>query len=408
MNDLKISDDLIRELLPNENPEQLKEVFSYITWSVLCEPGDGLAGMLVQKLGAAKALANELDAIPANQVRAQLESSGATANQIDKHGSFEKALVLGRERWRPRMNFLLVRKALSELQRLNGFIITPVSADWPSQLWDLEFHAPMSLWVRGHRQAISQLDNSLGVVGCRGSSSYGDRATEEMVSALIEKDVSIISGGAYGIDGVAHRTALALKGNTVAVMAGGVDRLYPTGNSDLLNRVIQTGAVISELPPGAFPTRWRFLQRNRLIAALAQATLVVEANWRSGSLNTVSHAERINREVFAVPGPITSPKSAGTNKLIADRRAELVLDGKDLLERLGKLSADTSLVELPGLGALETRVLDALGFDSLEIAEICSSAGLTRDEARLGISSLELDGLIMRRGSAWSRSQTTV
>jgi DNA processing protein len=229
-----------------------------------------------------------------------------------------------------------------------------------------------------------------------------------MTTALVGKNLSVVSGGAYGIDAVAHRTALALKGNTVAVMAGGVDRLYPTGNKDLLNRIIQTGSVLSELPPGAIPTKWRFLQRNRLIAALSQATLVVEANWRSGALSTVGHAEKLVRAVYAVPGPIDSPKSAGTNKLIADRRAELVVDATDFLQQLGKMPISSIALELPGLGALETRVLDALGYDSLEVSEICSSAGLTRDEARLGLSNLELDGLILRRGSAWMKTQTTL
>jgi DNA processing protein len=229
-----------------------------------------------------------------------------------------------------------------------------------------------------------------------------------MVSAVVPKGYSVVSGGAYGIDGIAHRSTLALRGNTVAVMAGGLDKFYPSGNSDLLKRISQTGAVISEVPPGTTPSKWRFLQRNRLISALGQATLVVEANWRSGALNTVSHSERLERPVYAVPGPITSPKSAGTNKLIAENRAQLVIDGNDLLEQLGEKIRVTSQLELDGLGSIEKRVLDAIGFDVLEIAEICSSAGLTRDEARFGLSSLELDGLVLRRDNAWAKSQTTV
>jgi DNA processing protein len=266
----------------------------------------------------------------------------------------------------------------------------------------------MALWVRGNLAAIEQLENSVAIVGCRGSSSYGEYATQNMVESLVNKDITVISGGAYGIDGVAHRSTLAMKGNTVAVMAGGVDRFYPTGHADLLKRISQTGAVISELPPGAIPSKWRFLQRNRLIAALSQATLVVEANWRSGSLNTVSHAERLERPVFAVPGPITSPKSAGTNKLIADGRAGLVVDGQDFLERLGVQSRPISQTTLAGLGAIETRVLDALGFNALILSEICSEAGLTRDEAKFGLGILEIEGLVLRRDNAWTRSQTTV
>ncbi|CAB4604876.1 unannotated protein [freshwater metagenome] len=262
--------------------------------------------------------------------------------------------------------------------------------------------------MRGDISALRKLQQSVSIVGSRGATSYGEFATDTMVSALVPKGFSIVSGGAYGIDGIAHRSTLALRGNTVAVLAGGLDKFYPSGNSDLLRRVSQTGAVISEVPPGTVPSKWRFLQRNRLISALGQSTLVVEANWRSGALNTVSHCERLERPIYAVPGPITSPKSAGTNKLIAEGRAQLVVDGDDLLERLGETIRVTTQQELDGLGAIEKRVFDALGYDVLEIAEICSSAGLTRDEARFGLSNLELDGLVLRRDNAWTKSQTTV
>lgn len=408
MNELKISRQSLAELLPEQDSENLEEIFSQIAWSVICEPGDGFAGMMVQALGAKVALVNELQNRSVELVKAQLLDSGLSVAELDRYGLFEKALLTGRERWRPRLSFDLVRSAIYAIRKLNGSVITPVNETWPAQLLDLEHHAPMALWLRGSVHSLAQLNRSVAIVGCRGSSSYGEFATQAMVSALVEKGVSVVSGGAYGIDGVAHRATLAMRGNTVAVMAGGVDRLYPTGHQDLLKRITETGAVISELPPGSVPSKWRFLQRNRLIAGLSQATIVVEANWRSGSLNTVSHAERLNRAIFAVPGPITSAKSAGTNKLIADERALLVVDGKDLLDRLGIEARLPTQAELAGLGALETRVLDALGFNALEIAEVCSEAGLTRDEAKFGLGNLEMDGLVQRRGSIWTRSQTTV
>ena len=408
MVDLKISRSDLIQLLPNEDSSQLEEIFSYLAWSVICEPGDGFAGMVINALGAKAALANELHGIDVTKIKTSLLASGLGLQEIEKHGNFEKAYLTARERWRPRVSLELVRVAIYKLQKLNGFTMTPVHDNWPQQLNDLELHSPMALWVRGNRESLAQLENSVAVVGCRGSSAYGESATQSMVSALVEKGISVVSGGAYGIDGVAHRSALAMRGNTVAVMAGGVDKFYPTGHTDLLKRISETGAVMSELPPGAIPSKWRFLQRNRLIAALSQATLVVEANWRSGSLNTVSHAERLQREVFAVPGPVTSPKSAGTNKLIADRRAELVIDGRDFLERLGVERRGVTQQELAGMGAIETRVLDALGYNALELAEICAEAGLTRDEAKFGLSILELEGIVLRRDTIWTRSQTTV
>ena len=410
---LRISRREISELLPiqigeNQTRENLEATFAHLAWSVICEPGDGFAGMLVAKLGAAHALETQITNLSSKALRETLLTAGNSAESLDKYGVFEKVHQVARERWGTRVSLQLVKNALYSLQKIGGFVLTPQSAEWPRGFNDLADNAPMALWVRGNLQSVSNLESSIAIVGCRGSSSYGDYATNELVCALVEKNLSIVSGGAYGIDGVAHRSTLAMKGNTVAVMAGGVDRLYPTGHVELLRRIIQTGAVVSELPPGSSPTKWRFLQRNRLIAAASQATVVVEANWRSGSLNTASHSEALGREIFAVPGPISSPKSAGTNKLIADGRAHLIVDGPDLLDRLGVQSRVITKAELAGLGAIEVRVLDAIGFDCLEIAEICSAAGLTRDEARFGLGNLELDGLIARRGNSWAKSQTTL
>ena len=408
MADLKISKQDLHSLMPNVADEHLEDNFARSAWSVICEPGDGFAGFLISKMGATAALEAEIEGISTKQLKSKLFSLGFDSVELDSFGVFEKLHAEARERWRPRLQLEMIRTALFKINKVGGFVLTPAEPDWPQQLEDLGQHAPFALWVRGSGSALRQLGQSISIVGSRGATSYGEFATNAMVSALVPKGYSIVSGGAYGIDGIAHRSTLALRGNTVAVMAGGLDKFYPSGNSEMLRRISQTGAVISEVPPGTVPSKWRFLQRNRLISALSQSTLVVEANWRSGALNTVSHSERLERPVYAVPGPITSPKSAGTNKLIAENRAQLVIDGNDLLEQLGETIRVTSQLELDGLGALEKRVLDAIGFDVLEIAEICSSAGLTRDEARFGLSSLELEGLVLRRDNTWTKSQTTV
>jgi DNA processing protein len=408
MTDLRITKSELEQLLPKEDSAEVEKVFSYLAWSVVCEPGDGFAGLLVSALGATEALRTEIDDESSKQVREKLKAAGLSSEVIDGFGIFEKAHYLARQRWKPRFSLNNVRGGIHLLDNLKGFTLTPQSQIWPSGFDDLGYHRPMALWVRGNHESIAKLGNSIAVVGSRGSTSYGEYAANSVVTSLVEKNLSIISGGAYGIDAVAHRTTLALRGNTVAVMAGGVARLYPSGNTDLLKRIIETGAVFSELPPGTTPSKWRFLQRNRLIAAASQSSVVVEANWRSGALNTASHANALGREVFAIPGPISSPRSAGTNKLIADSRAQLIVDGKDLLDRLGVESQEITRQQLAGLGAIERRTLDAIGFDSLEIAEICLEAGLTRDEARFGLGNLELDGLIVRRGNAWAKSQTTV
>ncbi len=408
MTNLKISVRELQELLPSQSEEDLEEFFSYLAWSVICEPGDGFAGLLVSVLGAKAALNSELQNLPSQAVKVSLIDSGIDASELDHFGAFEVLHFAARERWRPRLSLAAVKQAITKIQQLRGFMLSPVSQGWPEQLSDLGYNSPMAMWVRGSRSALDRLTKSVAVVGSRGATTYGEFATESVVAALVEKGVTIISGGAYGIDAIAHKSTLALQGNTVAVMAGGVDRLYPSGNAQLLKRVTETGALLSELPPGSIPTKWRFLQRNRLIAALSQTTIVVEANWRSGALNTATHAQSLERQVFAVPGPISSPKSAGTNKLIAEGRAQLIVDAPDMLERMGIQARQPSQLELSGLGAIEVRVLDALGFDAIDIADICSAAGLTRDEARFGLGNLEMDGLVARRGNAWAKSQTTL
>ena len=146
----------------------------------------------------------------------------------------------------------------------------------------------------------------------------------EITAGLVERGHTIVSGAAYGIDGMAHRAALASAGRTVAYLAGGVDRFYPSGHDALLTRIVETGAVVSELPCGSAPTKWRFLMRNRLIAASTKATLVVEAGWRSGSLNVAGYATSLNRPVGAVPGPVTTAASAGCHRLMREFGATVI------------------------------------------------------------------------------------
>lgn len=148
MVDLKISRSDLIQLLPNEDSSQLEEIFSYLAWSVICEPGDGFAGMVINALGAKAALANELHGIDVTKIKTSLLASGLGLQEIEKHGNFEKAYLTARERWRPRVSLELVRVAIYKLQKLNGFTMTPVHDNWPQQLNDLELHSPMALWVR--------------------------------------------------------------------------------------------------------------------------------------------------------------------------------------------------------------------------------------------------------------------
>ncbi len=409
--DLRVPSSQIAKALEGQasGVEDLEEHFAHLAWSNICEPGDGFAGLLVGAFGAARALAIELEEPNASRLSSLLVKAGLDHEDQKVFGRLEVNLRDARDRWRSRKSLALVLESLERIRALEGSVLTPASLLWPQQLGDLGRHAPHALWIRGRPEVIETSQRSVAIVGSRDATSYGELVTSELVGPLVAKNFTVISGGAFGIDGMAHRSVLALGGKTIAVMAGGLDRLYPSGHIPMLQNMIKSGAVISELPPGMAPTKWRFLQRNRIIAALSQATVVVEANWQSGAMNTVKHAEELGRPVGAVPGQVTSPKSAGCHKLIREQRATLIADSADLFELLNESGTTRSQdLQLPGLGALETRALDAIGFSVLGLDAICADSGLTKDEARIALGSLELESLVSRNSDGWRRSQTTL
>jgi DNA processing protein len=253
----------------------------------------------------------------------------------------------------------------------------------------------------------------VAVVGSRAATAYGEHVAADLSYGVALRDVTVVSGGAYGIDAAAHRGCLAADGVCVLVSAGGLDRPYPTGNSSLFERVAATGLLVSERPPGSAPHRQRFLSRNRLIAALASATLVVEAAPRSGALNSARYARDLGRPVLAVPGPITSAMSAGCHALIRrdDRPAELVSSVAELLPFCAGLDADT--VAVPVLPFVE--VLDQLdevarsvldGFPTrgpVTTDELAGLSGRPRSDVLDALPLLETYGLVRADGAAYRR-----
>ena len=376
------------------------DYFASLAWSVVCEPGDAFAGQLVSTFGAARSLELEIHRTSANDYASLFAEAGSDWLELQKFGRFEKTLNDARERWTPRLTTAGVKKAIQEMSNLKGWFIAQQSPYWPTPLDDLGNHAPRGLWGIGNPEPCTS--RMISVVGSRVATTYGEFATGEVLGPLVMRGYSVVSGGAYGIDSSAHRATVAMEGSTIAVMAGGLDRLYPSGNRDLFKAISEQGAVVSEMPPGAEPTKWRFLQRNRLIAALGQATIVVEANTRSGAVSTANRAIELERPLGAVPGPIDSPGSDGCHQLIRDNKAQLITCSDDILEMLGANTID-SKIEAAGLGALEHRVLDVIGFSAAEIARICAEGGLTRSEAELGIAGLSLLGVIEQDSLGWRR-----
>ena len=223
---------------------------------------------------------------------------------------------------------------IDSLEKTESKFLTPESPEWPAALNDLQA-IPIGLVVKGEISSLS--DRSLAIVGTRNPTPYGVRIAGDFAAGFTDREWSIVSGGAYGIDSAAHKGALIAEGRTIAVLAAGIDVAYPAGNARLFAEISENGALVSEVLPGAHAIPSRFLTRNRIIAALSQATLVVEAAFRSGSLRTARDAAELMRPVMAIPGPINAPTSEGCHRLIGERAAEIVTSVSDAIELVSAL-----------------------------------------------------------------------
>jgi len=303
---------------------------------------------------------------------------------------------------------------LDVAQRLGIRFVIPSDDEWPHQLDDLAAAEPvqgrggppLGLWVRGPVR-LHEL-HAVAIVGSRSATTYGADVAAELAAGVARAGVVVVSGAAFGIDQAAHRGAVAAGGVTVAVLACGVDRAYPAAHRGLLDHLAAEGAVVSELAPGCAPTRLRFLARNRLIAALARGTVVVEAALRSGALNTANWTTRLNRPLLGVPGPITSAPSQGVHQLIRSGAATLVTSGEEVLELVG--AAGEHLVEVPRgrarprdrLPLRSQQVLDAVPVAACARADsIARTAGLGLVEVRSTLVRLRAHGLVEELPTGW-------
>jgi DNA processing protein len=264
-------------------------------------------------------------------------------------------------------------------------------------------------WAVGPARLDEVAARAAAIVGTRAATAYGEHVAADFAAGLVERDAAVVSGAAFGIDGAAHRATLAAEGLTVAVLAGGVDAPYPAGHATLLRRIADEGLVVSEYPPGVRPARYRFLTRNRLVAALAGATVVVEAGARSGAANTAAWARALGRALCAVPGPITSSASVGCHMLLKED-AHVVTRASEIIELIGR-SGELAPEEvrpcspLDDLSDSEKRVYDALpargGSTADQIAVAC---GMPATQVLGPLAVLELQGLVVCRDGRWKRA----
>lgn len=311
---------------------------------------------------------------------------------------------------------------LDILDRLGGRLITPEDDEWPhlsfagfgnDAMSKREYSGvPLVLWAVGPARLDEVAERSAALVGTRACTNYGEHVTAELAAGLVERQAAVVSGGAYGIDGAAHRATLACDGVTMAVLASGIDIPYPSGHSALLRRIAETGLVLSEYPPGERPTRYRFLTRNRLVAALSRATVVVEAALRSGAANTAAWARAMGRPLAAVPGPVTSAASAGCHVLLRDRDNALVDRADQIVELIGKSGELAEEPEHPstpldGLSPEQQRVYEALPARGwLNLEQIAVASALAPEQVLGPLTLLEFSGLVDKRDGRWKISRT--
>jgi DNA processing protein len=360
------------------------ELIAATAISVVTEPGDRMAGALAKALGAPGLLELLINGFEPELVLDSVRRAGAADQLAEIFGDLPATIADSRQRWLPRFSKQAVTSVLQRSKQLGLRLLLRGDSYWPTGLDDLEQGAPAVIFTQGNYKILGRLADGVSIVGSRSCTDYGAKITSKLVAELAFNKRPTVSGGAIGIDSHVHTQSLRNSLPTVAVMAGGLDRKYPSSNSKLFQEIALNGVLIAELSPGVAPTRWRFLQRNRLIAALTPTTVVIEAGIRSGSIRTANNAIELNRELFAVPGPLTSVASAGTNYLIAEGKARALFDTKLITAELSEpaKSQDGS--------ALLVRAQDALReLRQATGEEISKAAGLTHYELSLAIDELK-------------------
>ncbi|WP_327353139.1 DNA-processing protein DprA [Streptomyces sp. NBC_01304] len=374
-----------------QDQDQDQERLARAALTRVLEPGDEVGGQWLRIYGAVglmRRLTEDDDLLP-----------GATPKRA-------QGLRLRAARARPQRDLEAARAA-------GARFICPGDMEWPAQLADLGDAQPIGLWLRGPADLRIWALRSVAVVGSRACTEYGAHTAVTLGAGLAERGWVVVSGGAYGVDGAVHRGVLGAGGATVAVLASGVDMPYPRGHAGLLDRIAEQGILVGELPPGDHPTAYRFIQRNRVIAALTRGTVVVEAAYRSGALVTARAAQRLGRHTMGVPGPVTSPLSAGVHQLLrgegvlvgdAAEVVELVGDMGDLApERRGPV-VPRDLLEPPA-----ARVLAALpARGAVSLADVARGAATPLDDTVGRLYELQSLGFVERHGDGWQLTRQAI
>jgi DNA processing protein len=316
----------------------------------------------------------------------------------------------------------LAGEDLVAAEKVGARLLVPEDPEWPAwQLLCLASPAdrglrgagpPLGLWIRGEAPVADVFDRAVSVIGARAATSYGEFVATELGYGLASVGMTVVSGAAYGVDGAAHRGALKAGGATVAVLGCGIDIQYPAGHSSLLDGIAANGLVVSEYPPATHPARHRFLVRNRLIAALSTATVVVEAGVRSGARNTATTAAALGKTVLAVPGPITSAMSVGCHDLLRTGAASIASSVPEVLEAVGpvgehlRVPGHSSRRSTDDLADQALRVHEALRRETgLGAEEVSVGSGVPLERVRALLPELEITGHAQRHDDGWRQAK---
>jgi DNA processing protein len=378
------------------NDKLTDEKYARAALTYLAEPADRWLAQLLRERGAAGAL----DAIKAYRA--------GPANGLSPLSGKARAMKAAMERWQVRLPELPRPDQVLAFRESGIRLIAPGDPEWPGQLADLGDDQPYALWLRGNADLRFSCLRSVAIVGSRAATAYGSYVAAEFAASVAARGWAVVSGGAFGVDAAAHRGALGADGVTVAVLACGVDVPYPTAHTDLFDAVAAQGVLVSEWPPGRHVSRLRFLVRNRVIAALATGTLVIEAGQRSGAVNTARHARDLRRRLMAVPGPVTSDLSAGCHHIIREWQGVLVTSAAEVTENLSPVEAlaggGQPLPVIPRdlLDLESATVLDAMprrgGLGTLRVAQ---RAGLAPAATATCLGRLATAGFVERCDDGW-------
>ena len=406
------------------NDKLTDEAYARAALTYLAEPTDRWLGPLLRVYGAAATL----DAIKSGDPLGAAGLAGHAAGQETgpglPRGKAREAVKAAMERWRTRLPELPAPEQVLAFDESGIRLVCPGDPEWPGQLADLGDDQPYALWLRGHADLRFSCLRAVAIVGSRAATAYGSYVAAEFAASVAARGLAVVSGGAFGVDAAAHRGALGADGVTVAVLACGVDMVYPTAHAELFDAIAGQGVLVSEWPPGRQVSRLRFLVRNRVIAALATGTLVVEASQRSGAVNTARHARDLRRRLMAVPGPVTSDLSAGCHQVIREWQGTLVTSAAEVIEHLSPVGelpvgAPGTAVQLAGrrqgplvfprdlLDLEAAKVLDAMprrgGMGTIRLAQ---RAGLAPAATATLLGQLATGGFVERCDDGWRLRRT--